>query len=256
MDTTVRLGPLRFSLRATIDHHGPSINSGRYTASINCCQNILLYRSHNYGVWNYWQPKLLSCICYTIWIDWHVIFGLKQEAGSLMAPMALAHPLHPIDNRSRTRRRNLWIGCVSSWWPLFPSGSSVLIYIYIYIYIYICICYMSYVIGRIYTYNRSVIQYWWSCTPSHSIWLYFWEVRSSWFECHFLFLWFTNCVLLSDDNSFIPGCLWLLVFVLNNTLIPAIWYSTIPHLPGCFVPGPSFRISDSPWCHRIALYHI
>ena len=39
MDTTVRLGPLRFSLRATIDHdHGPSIHSGHYTASINCCK--------------------------------------------------------------------------------------------------------------------------------------------------------------------------------------------------------------------------
>ena len=38
MDTTVRLGPLKFSLRVTIDHHGPSIHSGHYTASINCCK--------------------------------------------------------------------------------------------------------------------------------------------------------------------------------------------------------------------------
>ena len=38
MDTTVRLGPLKFSLRATIDHYGPSIHSGHYTASINCCK--------------------------------------------------------------------------------------------------------------------------------------------------------------------------------------------------------------------------
>ena len=54
MDTTVRLGPLKLSLQATIDHHGPSIHSGHYTASINCCKkNILLQRSHNYGVWNY-----------------------------------------------------------------------------------------------------------------------------------------------------------------------------------------------------------
>ena len=53
MDTTVRLGPLKFSLQATIDHHGPSIDSGHYTASINCCKNILLQRSQNYGVWNY-----------------------------------------------------------------------------------------------------------------------------------------------------------------------------------------------------------
>ena len=78
MDTTVRLGPLEFSLRATIDHHGPSIHSGHYTASINCCiKNILLQRSHNYGVWMYWQQNLLYCIWYTIWIDWHMIFGLE-----------------------------------------------------------------------------------------------------------------------------------------------------------------------------------
>ena len=38
MDTTVRLGPLKFSLRATLDYHGPSIHSGHYTASINCCK--------------------------------------------------------------------------------------------------------------------------------------------------------------------------------------------------------------------------
>ena len=123
MDTTVRLGPLKFSLWTTIDHHEPFIHSGHYTASINCCKNILLQLSHNYGFWNYWHQKLLYCICYTIWNDWHMIFGLEQEGGSLIAPMALAHPLRPIDNRSRNRRRNLWVGwCVSSWWPLFPSS--------------------------------------------------------------------------------------------------------------------------------------
>ena len=55
LDTTVRLGPLKFNLQATIDHHGPSIDSGHYTASINCCKKktILLQRSQNYGVWNY-----------------------------------------------------------------------------------------------------------------------------------------------------------------------------------------------------------
>ena len=44
------------------------------------------------------------------------------------------------DNRSTNKRRKLWVGrCVSSWWPWFPSRSSVLIYMYIYIYIYIYI---------------------------------------------------------------------------------------------------------------------
>ena len=109
-------------------------------------KNILLQRSLNYGVWNYcW--KLLHCICYIIWIDWHMIFGLEQEGGSLIAPMALAHPLHPIDNRSINKRRNLWVGrCVSPWWHWFPSRSSVLIYIYIYIYMHSLyeFCYRTY----------------------------------------------------------------------------------------------------------------
>ena len=166
MDTTVRLGPLKFSLQATIDHHGPSIDSGHYTASINCWKkNILLQRSQNYGVWNYW----------------HMIFGLEQEGGILIAPMALAHPLHLIDNRSRNKRRNLWVGwCVSSWWPWFPSRSSVLIYMYIYIYVYVHslyeFCYWSY------------IQ--WEChsvlAKLHPITFYR-GVRGSWAECHFLF---------------------------------------------------------------------
>ena len=39
----------------------------------------------------------------------------------------------------------------------------------IYIYVYIYAFFMSPAIRRIYTYNRNVIQYWWSCTPSHSI---------------------------------------------------------------------------------------
>ena len=38
MDTTIKPGPLKFSLQATIDHHGPSIDSGHYTASINRCK--------------------------------------------------------------------------------------------------------------------------------------------------------------------------------------------------------------------------
>ena len=38
MDMTVVLGLQKFSLPATIDHHGTSMYSGHYTASINCCK--------------------------------------------------------------------------------------------------------------------------------------------------------------------------------------------------------------------------
>ena len=57
----------------------------------------------------------------------------------------------------------------------------------------------------------------------------------------FCFLWFTSYVLVTDDNSSITGCLWLLAFVLNNTLILGIWCSTILHLPGCFCPWTFFQ---------------
>ena len=175
-------------------------------------QLALLFENWSYIKHISYIYKLLYCIWYTIWIDWHMIFGLEQEGGSLIAPMSLAHPLHPIDNRSRNRHRNMWVGwCVSSWWPLFLSRSSVFIYIYIYALLY-----------------------------------------------EFCFLWFTNCVLLSDDYSLIPWFLWLLAFVLNNTLILGIWCSTIPHLPGCFCPWTFFQniifsmVSSNPFMSHLA----
>ena len=33
---TIVLGPHKFSLHATIDHHGPSIYSGHYITCVNC----------------------------------------------------------------------------------------------------------------------------------------------------------------------------------------------------------------------------
>ena len=66
------------------------------------------------------------------------VLDSEQEGGSLIIPMALAHPLHPINDRSRNKRRNLWVGCgVSSWWPMFSSRSSVSLFIYL----YVCILY-------------------------------------------------------------------------------------------------------------------
>ena len=139
MDTTVRLGPLKFSLPATIDHFGPSIDSGHYTASINCCKKhaiatITKLRSLELLI----KTPLLHILYYKNGLTQD--FGLDQEGGSLIAPMALAHPLHPIANRSKNKRRNLWVGrCGSSWWPWFPSRSSVLIYIYIYMCVCVCV---------------------------------------------------------------------------------------------------------------------
>ena len=38
MDMTVVLGLHKFSLQVTIDHNGPSLYSGHFAASINCCK--------------------------------------------------------------------------------------------------------------------------------------------------------------------------------------------------------------------------
>ena len=80
------------------------------------------------------------------------------------------------------------------------------------------------------------------CEPKSSVLIYIYiyvYIYALLYE--FCFLLFTNCVLLSDDNSLIPGCLWLLAFFLNNTLILGIWCSTSPHLPGCFCPWTFFH---------------
>ena len=142
----------------------------------------------------------------------------------------------------------------------------IYVYVYIYIYIYVCILYTSSVIGRMYSFNRSVARYWWSCTPSQSIGLFWFSffyfffffrggggVRGSWVECHFLFL--LPIESRSMINSLILGCLWPLVFVLNNILTLGTWRSAISH-QDVFAPGPSFRISDSIWCHRTPLCHM
>ena len=60
MDTTVRLGPLTLSLRATIDHHGPSIHSGHYTASINCCKKTFYCNDHTITEFGIIDSKISS----------------------------------------------------------------------------------------------------------------------------------------------------------------------------------------------------
>ena len=61
--TTVRLGPLKFSLRATIDHRGPSIHSGHYTAAINCS------KKHSIAtITQLWSLKLVHMFYYMNWL--------------------------------------------------------------------------------------------------------------------------------------------------------------------------------------------
>ena len=125
---------------------------------------------------------------------------------------------------------------VSSWWPWFPSRSSVLVYVFMYVHSVYDFCYRSYIQREC----HSVL------AKLHPITFY--RIISG--ECAvpglnatFCFLWFTNCVMLFD-KSLILECLWPLVFVLNNILILVIWCSTTPHLPGCFCPWIFFENNE------------
>ena len=111
------LVPLNLTYRLLyIDHHGPSIHSGLYTASINCCKKTLYCNDHTITEFVITDKK--SSTAYELIDTWCLD---SNGGGSLITPMALAHPLHPIGNRSRNKRRNLWINhlppaCLSTFW--------------------------------------------------------------------------------------------------------------------------------------------
>ena len=135
MDTTVRLSPLKYILRATIDHHGPSIHSGHYTASINCCKkhSIATITQLRFGIIDSKNSSTAYMLYYMNW--WTHDFWTRKGGWEFDRS-------HGASTSSPSRWQQVeeqapkpvgWMMC-SSWWPLFPSRNSVLIYIYIYIY--------------------------------------------------------------------------------------------------------------------------
>ena len=182
MDTIVRLGPLKVTLQATKDHHGPSIHSGHYTASINCYKkNSIVTITQLGSLILQIKTPLLHILYYINWLThdfWTRAGGWEFDCSH---GAGISSPSHWQQVEEQAPKPVGWTMCFSSWWPWFPSRSSV----FSNMYIYICILYASSVIGRIY--NGSVIQYWLSCIPSRSIGLHFCGVRGSWAECHFLF---------------------------------------------------------------------
>ena len=91
------------------------------------------------------------------------------------------------------------------------------------------------------TYTLSVAQYWWSCNPITVYRIVVWGVHGSCGECHLLFSLVLPIVSCSMIIKLLLGCLWPLIFVLNNILTPGILRSAISYLPGCFCPWTFFR---------------
>ena len=238
-----RLGPLEFSLQATIDHHGTSIDSGHYTASINCC------KKHSIATITKLRSLELLIKTPLLHILYH-INGLTHDFWTRTGGWEFdrfhgagtSSPSHWQQVEEQAPKPVGWTMCflLITLVPIQKLCVNIYVYVYMYVHSLYEFCYRSYIQRGC----HSVL------AKRHPITFY--RVISG--ECAvpglnatFCFLWFTNCVLLFD-KSLILGCLWPLVFVLNNILVLGIWCSTIPHPQDVFVPGPSLRISDSTRC--------
>ena len=67
MDMTIVIGPLKFSLKATIDHDGLSMYSGHYATSANSCRNLYCNYSKSTEFEMIYIKNLSYCICDNIW---------------------------------------------------------------------------------------------------------------------------------------------------------------------------------------------
>ena len=148
MDMTVRLGPLKFSLQATIDHHGPCIHSGLYTASVNCWKKnhsiatVTQLRSLELLI----KTPLLHMLYYMNWLThdfwtrtggWE--FNRSHGAGT-------SYPSHWQQVEEQAPKPVGWTMCFLLM-TLVPVQKLC-----VNICICMCIPYMSSVIGRIYIY--------------------------------------------------------------------------------------------------------
>ena len=127
MGTTVRLGPLKFSLRATIDHRGPSIHSGHYTASINCCKKrsiatITQLRSLELLIA---KTPLLHMLCYMNWLKYEFWTRTGGWEFDRSHGVGTSSPSHWQQVEEQATKPVGWMMCFL-WWPLFPSRGSVL----------------------------------------------------------------------------------------------------------------------------------
>ena len=91
-----------------------------------------------------------------------------------------------------------------------------------------------------YTYTGSVVQYWWSCTPSQSIGHFCGSARILCWMPLVGFFGFTNCVLLYDNKAN-TRMLVTIDIRFEQHLTLGILRSAIAHLPGCFCPWTFFQ---------------
>ena len=87
MDMTVVLGLQKFSLQATIDHHGPSTYSGNKPASINCCKGTFHCNDSKVTAFEMVITKT-SSTAYVVMYELINGFQTNRRMGVLITPMA------------------------------------------------------------------------------------------------------------------------------------------------------------------------
>ena len=133
LDTTVRLGPLKFSLRANIDHHGPSTHSGHYTASINCCKiktfNCIDHTFTEFGIIDSKTPLILYELIDTWLLDSNRGWEFDHPHGA-----GTSSPSHWQQVEQQAPKPVGWMMC----FLLMAFVPAQKLCVNIYIYIYIC----------------------------------------------------------------------------------------------------------------------
>ena len=131
-------------------------------------KNILLQRSHNYGVWNYWQQNSSTAyvILYELIDTWFL--DSNRRVGVWSLPWRLHIFSIPLTSGRGTSPETCGLDDVFPPDDLGSRPEELCLYIYIYMYMHSLyeFCYKTYI------YDGSVIQYWRSCSLSRSIGLY------------------------------------------------------------------------------------
>ena len=142
MDTIVRLGPLKISLRATIDHHEPSIHSGHYTAPINCCQKNFNCNDHtitDFGIIDSKNSSTAYVILYELTDTWFL--DSNKRAGVWLLPYGAgtSSPSRWQKIEEQAPKHVGWMMCFlrRTLVPVQKLCVNIYIYIYMFIYIYI-----------------------------------------------------------------------------------------------------------------------
>ena len=117
LDLYIKLDLYKFSPQASVDHHGYSMNSGHYTASINCCGKTFhcndnkiteckitdTYNSSTAYIFctNSWNVRAAICLERRLsLLALSSVYSLTVEDGSWWTPMVpaqLSAPLQQVD---------------------------------------------------------------------------------------------------------------------------------------------------------------